>query len=281
MKNFLVVTNCAKDENIAISEKIKKYIIGKGGECTTYVVRKFSELSDSIPIPENMECVIVLGGDGTMIRSANAIRKRGLPIIGMNLGSMGFLCDIDRENLTVSLDQLMTDDYFIEERMTLAGRANISGKETMEFTALNDIVIFRSGNLRVVDFIIYVNGVYLNTYTADGVIVSTPTGSTGYSMSCGGPIVDPVASMLLLTPISAHTLGTRSVVFNAEDEIVVEVGRRHNDQFEKIQVCYDSECARNLEVGDQIIIHKGTIPTRFVKLKHTSFLDNMRKKMMD
>lgn len=156
---------------------------------------------------------------------ARDVVHKNIPLFGINLGTLGFLAEVDRQSVYPALQKLMEDDYEVEERMMLKGTV-YRGEEVLgEDIALNDIVIGREGHLRVVSFKNYVNGEYLNSYNADGIIISTPTGSTGYSLSAGGPVVSPGASMMIMTPIAPHTMNTRSIIFPAEDVITVEIGR--------------------------------------------------------
>ena len=145
--------------------------------------------------------------------------------------------------------------------------------------ALNDIVICREGPLRVVRFINYVNGEYLNAYHADGIIISTPTGSTGYSLSCGGPIVSPSAAMTLMTPIAPHTLNTRSIIFPAEDVITVELGEGRRQDLEKGLASFDGDTVIPMVTGDRIVIQKSKVSTKILKLNHLSFVEVLRQKM--
>ena len=149
----------------------------------------------------------------------------------------------------------------------------------MEDIALNDIVISREGSLRVVRFNNYVNDTYLNTYKADGIIISTPTGSTGYSLSAGGPIISPAASMILMTPLAPHTLNTRSIVFAPEDVIEVELGEGKEGGIEKGMAYFDGAAAMPMVTGDRIRIEKSTKATRIIKINNISFLETLRKKM--
>lgn len=177
-------------------------------------------------IPEGTQCILVLGGDGTLLQAARDVVYRKIPMLGINLGTLGFLAEVDRQSIHAALDKLIADDYEIEERMMLTGTVWHGDKIIGQDIALNDIVIGREGPLRVVRFKNYVNDVYLNSYNADGIIIATPTGSTGYSLSCGGPIVSPNAAMTLMTPIAPHTLNTRSIIFPEEGCYYSRAGRR-------------------------------------------------------
>ena len=225
MDRFYIITNSDKDPNLKITGKITDYLKEHNRNCEVQQAERKHEgtyhYTDPDKIPDNTQCIIVLGGDGTLLQAARDVVHKEIPLLGINLGNLGFLAEVDLSSLYSALDQLMADDYEVEERMMLEGRV-YRGKELIgKDIALNDIVIGRDGHLRVVRFKNYVNDVYLNSYNADGIIISTPTGSTGYSLSAGGPIVSPNAAMTIMTPIAPHTLNTRSIIFPAQDVITV------------------------------------------------------------
>lgn len=282
MKHFLLITNSFKDEGLTLTKKLKLYIEEKGGSALIFVSNG-EEANKAAPkeseIPEETECVLVLGGDGTLIRAASALVKSRLPLIGINLGTLGYLCELERKDAFRAVDLLMEDNCMIEERMMLDGYGIKAESKVAASVALNDIVIHRTGSLSVVNLIVYVNGEYLNTFHADGIILSTPTGSTGYNMSAGGPIVDPKAQMILITPINAHNLNSRSIVIGAEDEVMVEIGKRRSQKDEMVEVSFDGNNAVKLEVGDRFIVHRATDTAKICKLRKESFLEILRKKM--
>ena len=174
-----------------------------------------------------------------------------------------------------SLDKLIDGETEVEERMMLRG--SVIGKR--ENIALNDIVLTRSGALRLIEFNLYVNGEFLNTYRADGLIVSTPTGSTAYNISAGGPIVEPTAEIIVVTPICSHALNASSIVLSAKDEVMLEIGKGRDGGTEEACVCFDGECNLNVSTGDRIVIQKASNTTKIVKLSKVSFLEILRKKM--
>ena len=145
--------------------------------------------------------------------------------------------------------------------------------------ALNDIVMTRSGSMKIVHFNLYVNGEFLNSYDADGLIVSTPTGSTAYNLSAGGPIVEPTASLIVVTPICSHALNSRSIVFSDKDEIVIEIGAKRENQIEEAVIAYDGADEVPLHTGDRIRIKKAWETAKIVKLSKVSFLETLREKM--
>ena len=230
-------------------------------------------------IPDDTQCIIVLGGDGTLLQAARDLVHKDIPLLGINLGNLGFLAEVDRHSIYPALDKLLTGDYELEERMMLTGTVYRGGKIIGQDIALNDIVIGREGHLRVVRFKNYVNNEYLNSYNADGIIISTPTGSTGYSLSAGGPVVSPNAAMILMTPIAPHTMNARSIILPAEDVVTVEIGEgRHND-CERGLASFDGDTSISMITGDQIVIKKAKARTKILKLNHLSFVEVLRQKM--
>lgn len=278
MQNFTLITNIYKDQELAITKEIVRYIEQRGGKAG-YLVSSASRGCEDYSvsdIPKECECILVLGGDGTLIRAATAVEGRKLPLIGVNLGTLGYLCELEKTTVFAAIDRLMADDYVIEERMMICGHR--AGK-TGERIALNDIVIRPSASINMLSLHVYVNGEYLTTYHADGIIVATPTGSTGYSMSAGGPIVDPRARMLLLTPINAHNLNSKSIVLGADDRIEIEMGVRRYERDERACVTFDGDPVMELGVGDRVEVCRATNISRICKLSNKSFLELLRKKM--
>lgn len=283
MDKFYIITNSIKDEGLKITDSIVSYLSKNGKECRVQQAgQKLTgpyHYTNPELIPEGTQCIIVLGGDGTLLQAARDVVHRGIPLLGMNLGNLGFLAEVDRQSVYPALDQLMADDYEVEERMMLSG-AVYRGEELIgKDLALNDIVICREGPLRVVRFKNYVNHEYLNSYNADGIIISTPTGSTGYSLSCGGPVVSPSAAMTLMTPIAPHTMNTRSIIFPAEDVITVEIGEGRRQNQEKGLASFDGDTVIPMITGDRIVIKKAEVSTRILKLNHLSFVEVLRQKM--
>lgn len=285
MDKFYIITNCAKDQNLQFTNQIVSYLKEHGRECPVQQAERKKEgayhYTDPDLIPEGTECLLVLGGDGTLLQAFRDVVYREIPMLGINLGTLGFLAEVDKHSVYSALDQLMEDDYEIEERMMLTGTVYRGDKVIGRDVALNDIVICREGALRVVRFKNYVNDVYLNSYNADGIIISTPTGSTGYSLSCGGPIVSPNGAMTLMTPIAPHTLNTRSIIFPAEDVITVELGEGRHEDMENGLASFDGDTVIPMVTGDRIVIQKASVSSRILKLNHVSFVEVLRQKMRD
>lgn len=262
MDRFCIITNSDKDKELKLTGEIVSYLEAHGRQCLVQQAQRKEEgpfhYTDPGLIPEGTECILVLGGDGTLLQAARDVVHREIPLLGMNLGTLGFLAEVDRNSIYTSLDQIMADDFEIEERMMLTGSVLRGNQILGEDVALNDIVISRDGPLRVVRFKNYVNNEYLNSYNADGIIISTPTGSTGYSLSCGGPVVSPNAAMTLMTPIAPHTMNTRSIIFPAEDVITVEIGEGRRQELEKGLASFDGDTVIPMVTGDRIVIRKAT-----------------------
>lgn len=284
MEKFTIITNSVKDKNQSVANKISDYLLSHKKECMVLEAKEKREnqpyyYTDVSQIPDDMECVIVLGGDGTLLQAARDVVDREIPLFGINLGTLGYLAEIEQHNIYPALDRLMSDRFTIERRMMLSGVILRNGQEIAKDVALNDIVISREGPLRVVRFHNYVNDTFLNTYKADGIIISTPTGSTGYSLSAGGPIISPNASMLLMTPLAPHALNTRSIVFSPEDVITVEVGEGRDGSVEQGMASFDGAASVPMVTGDKIKISKSKKDTRIIKINNISFLETLRNKM--
>lgn len=284
MDKFYIIANVEKDEGLLVSNQVAEYLRAQGKSCIIQPENcrkreKFSHYTDIGGIPEDVECIIVLGGDGTLLQAARDVVSRQIPLLGVNLGTLGYLAEIDRESIEPALNHLTAEEYTIEKRMMLNGRIYHDGKLKAEDVALNDIVIGRAGPLRVIRFNNYVNGEFLNAYTADGIIVSTATGSTGYSLSAGGPIVSPETNIIIMTPVAPHTLNTRSIIFPAEDEIAVEITGTGQSQTGEAMASFDGDTNISMTTGDKIVIARSECDTQIIKISNISFLEVLRNKM--
>ena len=274
MDCFYIITNKLKDKDYAITNEIRQYIEDHGKTC--FLSEKDGE-GHIIPgsVPEEAQCGLVLGGDGTLIRAVRDLGEHSLPLLGINLGTLGYLADVELKDFRGALDRLFGGQPDIEERMMLEGAFRNSRKDI----AMNDIVLAREGKVRIVSFNIYVNGALLNTYQADGVILSTPTGSTGYNLSAGGPVVEPTAQMIVITPICSHALNTSSVVLSADDIIEVEVCEGRYGRQEQVSLCFDGAEQTTLVTGERVCIRRAAQTAKLIKLSRESFMKTMRKKM--
>mgnify|MGYP002514801931 CR=1 FL=1 len=281
MKHFLIATNSIKDENLLLTSKIEEYISMHGGSSRRIIGELEGEVAYKVDDMETFDCVIALGGDGTILNVSRDLRKMNLPIVGVNLGTLGFLTEVEPEQIYPVLDRLMRDDYEIEERMNIMGTVYKENDKNplAKDIALNDIVVTRAGFSRIIGLKVYVNGKVMDIYEADGVIVSTPTGSTGYNLSAGGPLVSPKTSLMIITPISPHSLTSKSIVLSSEDEIVIEVLKMRKAQKEEAIVNFDGQPGIQLSAGDRIVIKKAVSFTKMVKLLDVSFYEVLREKI--
>ena len=280
MEKFFVITNVNKDTELRVTQRIKDYLELKGAKCEIFSDNLCLEDAEKrLSIPKETECILVLGGDGTMLQAARENLKTDIPMIGINMGTKGYLTEIEVGSLTEALDCLLQDEYHIESRMMLNGVIHKAGQEMPAMCALNEISITRKGSLAVIHYNVYVNGKLLKVYSGDGIMVSTPTGSTAYNLSAGGPIVAPTASLLVITPICSHALNTSSIVLSAEDEIVLEVSEGRDGSVQEAVVSFDGEEEVTVHTGERIRLQRAETTAKLIKLSKISFLEIMREKM--
>ena len=283
MNNFYVIANSEKDTGFKLTDKISEYIVSKGRKCICQKLdsengsRRYN-LADAGLIPEDTDCVIVLGGDGTLIQAARDLSGLNIPVFGINIGTLGYLTEIDREQAFPAIDKLIADDYYVDRRMILRGVVYRGGKKLYSDIALNDIVVNRMGSLKIINFDIYVNGEFLITYPADGLIVSTPTGSTAYNLSAGGPIVRPQTECILMTPVCPHLLNKSSVVFGGDDVLEIRMTPVRAGVEERV-VTFDGTDYIKLVEGDRILISKSDTQASLIRIAKHNFLQILRNKL--
>lgn len=284
MEHFYVITNPTKDPGLKTACSIREYLARHGKEC---IVDEGTKKSDregytyKEQVSREVDCVIVLGGDGTLLQAATDLADRDIPFLGINFGTLGFLAEVNRTGIEDALEKLIKDEFEIEKRMMLCGKSYGTQGMKDEARALNDIVITRKGSLQIIHFNIYVNGQFLHRYQADGMIISTPTGSTGYSLSAGGPIVEPKANLILLSPICPHSMQSRSIVLSSEDTVVVEIESGRDGDIQEVEAIFDGCHKVSLCTGEKIEVKKSKKTTGIVKLSQMSFLEVLHRKMSD
>ncbi len=219
------------------------------------------------------DILIALGGDGTMLSAARIIGMHGTPILGINVGKLGFLAEVSVDELQQCLDEILSGRYFIEERMVLQAK---NQKDSKPYFGLNDIVVDKGASARVIDLETYVNGDYLVTYTADGIIVNTPTGSTAYSLASGGPIVTPHSNVITINPIAPHTLTARPVIVPDTSVIRITI----NGDAKSVHITADGQVEGFYDIPTEVIVQKAPYTIKLVKRKNRTYYDLLRTKLL-
>ena len=285
MKKFCIITNSDKNTNYNIAHHIVKSLEDK--ECTCVIlenkmmescgIRHFTDVSK---IPDDAECAIVLGGDGTMIQAAIDLVHSKLPIMGVNTGNLGFLTEVECGDIDAALTRLVVDDYTIENRIMLKEVSYFKQPDSKSSCyALNDIVISKRGSGRLITVRVFLDDELADVYRADGLIISTPTGSTGYNLSAGGPVMVPHLRAMVVTPICPHSLNKRSLVVDAGDRITLEIGQTKDIGEDLAMVLADGRVVGELSTGDKLVLEVPHATTKLIKLSDIGFYERMREKL--
>jgi NAD+ kinase len=226
--------------------------------------------------PDDIDALLTLGGDGTLLRGARMLEGREVPILGVNMGRLGFLTCCPADQLAHSLMRFARGDYTVESRMLL--RASVTGLDRRErdsWLALNDVAIHKGGFARVVSLRVAVDDELIASYSADGVVISTPTGSTAYSLSAGGPVVVPTLETLIVTPVSPHTLAIRAVVLPASARISVQ----SDGAPEELMITVDGQVGTTFGVGETLNVSRAQSAIKIVRFPGSSFFATLREKL--
>lgn len=279
-----IIDNLTKDKN----KKYLKQILSTAKKlkidcyvCDTLKNGKKYIYTDPRKIPKDTNFVISLGGDGTILQAARDLRGYDYPIAGINLGTLGYLAETEMNQVENMLKSLKDGDYIYEDRMMISGfriNNNKASKQCIS-QSLNDVVIKSKDSFKTVAINLYVNDKFITKYNADGLIISTPTGSTAYNLSAGGPIIEPTTKMMIVTPICSFALGLGSIVFGGKDEIKLEMcSGRKNDKI-KGEIIFDGVTKFDFNSGDKLLLKQSTYNAKFLKFTKTSFLEILREKM--
>ena len=283
MKRVIVTPNPYRDKNFATVRRAMDILRASGLDvllCLPFEVDKsyelprdlrFSRLDRELP---NADMVICFGGDGTILHMAKAATRHNLPILGVNIGTMGFMAELESTELD-QLSRLSKGDYTLDKRMMLDVSVLQGDKVLFHDLCLNDAVVTKGAIARVVHLSVKCDGVQAMEFGGDGVIVATPTGSTAYSLSAGGPIVEPEANNILVTPICAHDVGSRCMVASEKRVITVELTRNAR---RNAYLSVDGGRALRLNLGDKTVIRKADLTTKLVRLQERSFYDLVNMK---
>lgn len=278
MKKIAIITNVTKDMGFVSAKAVVSFLkdraeIFMSDDCAMpdesgikYV--PYDELW------ENADIMLVIGGDGTLLRVASRCAKARIPTLGINLGHVGFLTEIELSDIKEAIDKLLIGEYTIEKRMLLKIKIN---NENVSYHALNDLVVSKPEGTTLVSLDLYAGSELVNRYTADGLIIATPTGSTGYSISAGGPVVDPRMSLFVATPICAHMLAIRSAILPAEKNIVIRLNNEYAGSTAVIST--DGEKRRFITSNDEVHISKSNYEFELIRIGASSFYDTLIRKL--
>jgi NAD+ kinase len=278
MKRIGIICKPGRPEPLAILKELLPWLARKG--CETFVdaetassldVRGFSRTE----IAARAEVVFVLGGDGTMLSVSRLVAERGVPILGINLGTLGFITEINRDEIYGALERMLAGGCAEEERVMLDAAVYRGGAKTAEYTVLNDVVINKGALARIIDLEASVNGVYVTTFKADGLIIATPTGSTAYSLSAGGPILYPTLNCIVITPICSHTLTNRPIVLPDDFRIEMTLKTLSED----VYLTLDGQVGFSLRMDDVIGISKSAFRTRLLMPFERDYFKVLRTKL--
>lgn len=285
MEHFCIITNSGKKANYDMVHHIMGYMEKYGKQCITLEnqmsssagIRHFTDVSK---IPEDTECAIVLGGDGTMIQAAIDLVHKNLPVIGVNTGNLGFLTEVESNNVDIALDKLFNNDFAIESRIMLKEISYFKQPDSRSSCyALNDIVVSKRGGARLITIKVFLNNELADIYRADGIIISTPTGSTGYNLSAGGPVLVPHLKATIVTPVCPHALNKRSLVVDVSDRITLEIGQTKETGKDFAVVAADGRNVGEVSTGNRLVIEVPHAVTQIVKLSGIGFYEKMRQKL--
>ncbi len=265
-----IYTNQRKDKDLEITNRVVQFLKDK---CTVALMWDFASFEDMCA---SVDALIVLGGDGTLLRVAGKACEFDLPILGINLGTVGFMAEVEKDKIEDCLGRFLAGDYTIEQRFMINASVVHENETVAEYNALNDIVIAAASFKKVVSMNLYVNGDFITSYDADGVIAATPTGSTAYSLSAGGPITDSVMELMLITPICPHTLSSRPLILPPDKKITVEIVK---DREHAAQITADGREGARLFIGDKVVITAADRRTKLIRVNGMNFYETLRKKI--
>ena len=273
-----IITNVSKDIGLVTAIKAAELLSGRAElymsrECVLPGNYNITYLPYEALWSE-AEAVLVIGGDGTLLRVAARCAKNKIPALGINLGKVGFLTEVEPDDMASAVKKLLSGEYITEKRMLL--KISVNG-ETAGYHALNDVVVSKPEGMKLISLDLFTDGELVNHYVGDGLIIATPTGSTGYSISAGGPVVDPGMSLYIATPICAHMLSVRSAILSAEKEITLRLGSDYANTSAIITT--DGERQRFISADDEITITKSDYKFELIRIGKSSFYNTLISKL--
>ena len=276
----IIVNHSTRAAEVDI-DKVCAYIEEKGGSFHRLKVRRGSaelmeNFTDITDLPKDADCVMVLGGDGTIIQAARELAETGVPILGVNLGTVGFLAEVELAHIYKAIDAVMAKKYKLEKRFMLKGSVIKDAKIVYEANALNDIVVARGNLVRAISTTVYIDGNPVSSLHGDGIIVTTPTGSTGYNLSAGGTIILPDAEVFGIHPICPHSLNSRGVITSSAAKIDIDVEWNKRSEPDEAIVSFDGNKGIRLMPGDKVQIMKSELTVPFLRINDFNFFERIR-----
>jgi len=283
MRKIGIVANVEKDPQLEITRSVTEWLDGRGYQVRSGTLEpsggwgRSGAGGSSAELAAWADLIIVLGGDGTLLGTARRTAGCPAPMLGVNLGHLGFLTEVDLPDLYPALEEVLAGRHFVDERLMIKASIIREGKVWTEYLALNEAVIGKGPFARLIDVQAMVDGKEVARYPSDGLIVATPTGSTAYSLSAGGPVVHPNLDVFVLTPICPHTLYARSLTVGADAEVRVRFSASHREAMLSV----DGQEGSPLEPGDEVLVRRAAVTARLVRREGWSFYDVLRRKLQE
>jgi NAD+ kinase len=272
LKTLVIISKKDQPDAWEAGQALEAWLQDRGLEACHLVNQPDSQ---ALPLPPEIEFIVLMGGDGTLLSVARRFCQKGIPILGVNVGGLGFLTEVSLSELYPVLEQILTGQYEVEERLMLQATIFRQGRTFWEENVLNDAVINKGALARIVELTTWIDGEYLTTYRADGLIISTPTGSTAYTLSAGGPIVYPTLRHVILLPICPHTLSNRPIILPETVTVAVTLDEKAQD----VYLTLDGQVGRSLRSGDRVEIRVAPHNLKLVKSPHRSHFEVLRTKL--
>lgn len=282
IRTVAIFPNRDKERALQVTAELTDWLSARGltvrvpADVAAGIGRPETGAADARALLYAADAAFVLGGDGTLLNVAKLVAPRDIPILGINLGHLGFLTEIELPELYRALPRVLAGQYRVESRMMVEARVMRRGK-SKRFLALNEVVVSKGPFARLIEVETYIGESLVATYPADGVIVATPTGSTAYALSAGGPIVSPNVDSLIVVPVCPHTLAARAVVVNKDEVLRLAIRADHEDALLTI----DGQSGYRLRLSDEITVRRASVVTRLIRLAGWSFYDVLRRKLAD
>lgn len=279
IRRVAVVAKIGPPEGVRLAARLADWLDGKGVE-SRYDTETAQAISrgdafERERLPDDVDLAIVAGGDGTLLSVARSAAPHGIPILGINLGSLGFLTELRADEMFAGLETVFAGGSTIEERQTLRARYRRQNAEAHEYAVLNDVVITKSALARMIRIGVRVDGEYVATYTSDGLIVATPTGSTAYNLSAGGPILDPRMGAFVISPICPHTLAHRPLVVPRSVRIDLSLLSEDEESY----LTFDGQVGFPFRLGETLVVDAHPRPVRLVRVAGRGFFEVLRRKL--